>query len=102
MGETLLLRKNSPEIRKQIEDAGISVCICAGFIDTKWLVYHTGTNATFDVHGVGYGDETITGEQDIELFLRETKHIVECRTVVEFINEIKKFKDEQENRNTNL
>ena len=90
MSKAIILKQNSPEIRQRIKDAGISVCLCAGFNGSIWLVYHVGLNAYFDVHGVGYSDETMSGKEHIDIFLKETKYIIECRSVEEFIQEIKK------------
>ena len=88
----ILLKQNSPEIRQAIRDAGISVCICAGFVDACWLDYHVGLGAHFDVHGLGYGDETMSGEEAIAMFLYETDEIVECESVEDFITKIKESK----------
>jgi hypothetical protein len=92
MNTAILLKKNSPEIRQRIKDSGISVCPCAGFNGSIWLIHHIGLDAYFDVHGVGYSDETISGEDHLALFLHETKYIIECRSVEEFIQEIKNSK----------
>ena len=50
----ILLRINSPSIRKRIEEAGIKLCICCGFEETVWLSYNSDTAS---VHGVGYTSE---------------------------------------------
>lgn len=95
MGKCIVLKQNSPEIRKNIEDAGISVCYCAGFNNDLWLDYHVDLGAYFDVHGLGYGDETMQAEEHIALFLHETKpeDIIWCADVKEFIKTIKEYKD---------
>ena len=31
MSEHCLIKKNTPELRKKLEDAGLSVCICTTF-----------------------------------------------------------------------
>jgi hypothetical protein len=90
MSKAIILKQNSPEIRQRIKDAGISVCPCAGFDGSKWLDYHVGLDVYFDVHGLGYSDETMSGEEHLAMFLHETKYIIECRSVEEFIQEIKK------------
>lgn len=94
MGICIVLKQNSPEIRKRIEDAGISVCHCAGFNNDSWLVYHVDLGAWFDVHGSGYGDEIMSAEEERALFLHETKHedIVWCNDVDEFIKAILQHK----------
>lgn len=33
MSEHCLIKKNTPELRKKLEDAGLSVCICTTFED---------------------------------------------------------------------
>ena len=92
MSKAIILKQNSPEIRQRIKDAGISVCPCAGFDGSKWLDYHVGLDVYFDVHGLGYSDETMSGEEHLATFLHETKYIIECRSVEEFIQEIKNSK----------
>ena len=37
MSEHCLIKKNAPELRKKLEDAGLSVCICTTFEDADWL-----------------------------------------------------------------
>lgn len=37
MSEHCLIKKNTPELRKKLEDAGLSVCICTTFEDADWL-----------------------------------------------------------------
>lgn len=89
MSKVIVLKQNSPEIRQKIKDAGISVCICAEFVDACWLDYHVGLGATYDVHGLGYDGGEMTGEEQIALFLHETETIIECSSVEEFITKIK-------------
>lgn len=36
MSEHCLIKKNTPELRKKLEDAGLSVCICTTFEDADW------------------------------------------------------------------
>lgn len=59
---TLILKDNSPEIRKKIEDAGISVCCCASFDGAIWIDTSLSMRFCYDVHGIGYKDD-----DDIEL-----------------------------------
>lgn len=95
MGKCVVLKQNSPEIRKRIEDAGINLCPCASFDDNSWLDYHVGLGAYFDVHGLGYDSEEMSAEEYIALFLHETKpeDIIWCADVNEFIKTIKEYKD---------
>ena len=37
MSEHCLIKKNTPELRKKLEDAGLSVCICTTFEDADAL-----------------------------------------------------------------
>lgn len=94
MGKCVVLKQNSPEIRKRIEDAGISLCPCASFDDNSWLDYHIGLGAYFDVHGLGYYSEEMSAEECRSLFLHETKpeNIVWCNNVDEFIDTILQFR----------
>lgn len=80
-----VLKDNSPEIRKQIEDAGIHVCVCAEFKNACWLDYLTNLN---NVHGVGYW-----GEGELERFVSGSKNVIWCNSVEEFIANIKKSKN---------
>lgn len=97
MGKCVVLKQNSPETRKRIEDAGISLCPCAAFNEDSWLDYHVDLGAFFDVHGLGYGDETMSAEEHIALFLHETpeEDIIWCKDVEEFIELIRKYKFEK-------
>lgn len=51
MSEHCLIKKNTPELRKKLEDAGLSVCICTTFEDADWLSCW-GSHMSYDVHGV--------------------------------------------------
>jgi hypothetical protein len=55
MSEHCLIKKNTPELRKKLEDAGLSVCICTTFEDADWLSCW-GSHMSYDVHGV-YPDD---------------------------------------------
>lgn len=94
MGRCVVLKQNSLEIRKKIEDAGISLCPCASFDENSWLDYHVGLGAYFDVHGLGYDSEEMSAEEYKSLFLYETKpeDIVWCDNVDEFIDTILQYK----------
>lgn len=92
--KTFVLKDNSEEIRKTIEDAGIRVCICASFENACWLDYHT--SIANGVHGVGYyGGETDTNSQEEVLarFVSECKDMVVCKDVDEFIANIKEYEN---------
>lgn len=55
MSEHCLIKKNTPELRKKLEDAGLSVCICTTFEDADWLSCW-GSHMSYDIHGV-YPDD---------------------------------------------
>lgn len=92
----ILLKQNSLEIRKKIEEAGIRVCICAGFEDAVWLDYNVGLNAFYAVHGIGYHDYDETLEGNLAFYEYEIKKygmtVIECKDVDEFITKIKEYK----------
>lgn len=94
--KVILLKQNSPEIRKRIEMAGISLCICAEFEDAVWLEYGVGLNAFYDVHGIGYHEDDETLEGELAFYEYEIKKygttVIECKDVEEFITKIKENK----------
>lgn len=56
MSKTVFITQNSPEIRQKLEDAGFSICACALFDCSIWLVYHPDDPFPYDIHGEGYAD----------------------------------------------
>lgn len=86
-----ILKENTDAIRQKIRDAGIHVCICAGFQPEEggevWLNYHT--RVANGVHGVGYGSGEMTGKEYLALFLYEVRNPVYAKDVDEFISLIK-------------
>lgn len=90
--ECFVLKENSEAIREKIRDAGIRVCVCASFNGTIWLDYSTVVSN--GVHGLGYGDETMSGEAYLSLFMRETKNVIVCKDVDEFIARILEFESQ--------
>lgn len=88
MKKTIVLKRNSEAIRKQIEEAEIEICPCASFIGSLWLEY---SDITPSVHGVGYpfGDET--PEQNLKCFEAELENPLWCDSVEQFIKEIKNY-----------
>lgn len=71
----VFIKQNSPEIRKKLEDAGYSVCVCAEWADSIWLDYHPDSKDLYrDIHGVGATDEVegmldFTPEMRIKVWL---------------------------------
>lgn len=90
------LRTNSEEIRNLLEKVGISVCVCAAFPQSEWLV-HSSPNTPYSVHGVYPADDdeperVFFGNKDNfkEVFLQDRKDYVDCMEDVElFIKTIK-------------
>jgi hypothetical protein len=97
----ILLRQNSQEIRDAIKASGIDVCICANFVDSIWLDYCTTIGS---VHGIGYPYEDMTSEQTLAFIEYEWKQyntkVIECKDVQEFINEIKKSRDNESKKSS--
>lgn len=91
MSEHCLIKKNTPELRKKLEDAGLSVCICTTFEDADWLSCW-GSHMSYDVHGV-YPDgiDDLSKEAYQEDFIKEINPII-CESEDEFINMCKQFK----------
>lgn len=91
------LRINSPEIRKRIENAGISVCVCAGFKHAVWLSCSS-IPMDYDVHGVGYDlDEmdpkNFSIRKNLEEFQNSSPNYVDCGFHVgRFIQQCKQLK----------
>lgn len=69
------IRKNTPELRQELEKLGYSVCECTSFKDSVWLDTATHT-IPCSSHGIGFWDETCDCE-DVEgacrIFLEENK-----------------------------
>lgn len=78
MSEHCLIKKNTPELRKKLEDAGWLSC---------W-----GSHMSYDVHGV-YPDDVddLSKEAYLEMYLKETNPII-CESDDEFINMCKQIK----------
>ena len=108
----IVLRKNSKEIIKKIEDAGISVCICATFEGSAWLdvtrsVLESilrGKLNGFYVHGNGYWDDDLdipemrNTEAQLKRFVDDItegkRNVIWCDDIDTFIAEIKKLEAE--------
>lgn len=81
MSEHCLIKKNTPELRKKLEDAGLSVCTT--FEDADWLSCW-GSHMSYGV----YPDDV---EAYLEMYLKETNPII-CESDDEFINMCKQIK----------
>lgn len=88
MSEHCLIKKNTPELRKKLEDAGLSVCICTTFEDADWLSCW-GSHMSYDVYPDGIDD--LSKEAYQEDFIKEINPII-CESGDEFINMCKQFK----------
>ena len=64
------IRKNSEELQNRLQQIGLKICCCCNFEGACWLSFLP-LNGT--VHGVGYGDETMSYPQYkiLEMFLSE-------------------------------
>lgn len=83
------LRTNSEKIRGLLKEAGITVCVCAAFPQSEWLV-HSSPSMPYSVHGVYPADDDepegiFFGNKDNfkEIFLRDHKDYVDCGEDVE-------------------
>ena len=92
MAKVILLKQNSEDIRRQIREAGIDVCICAAFADSIWLDFYPSVGS---VHGIGYAYEGMTPEETILFIEHEWKkydtEVVLCMDVEGFIEKIKEY-----------
>lgn len=75
------IRKNTPEIRKKLEELGHTICDCCKFDGADWL-HITAIKDTYrTVHGIGFLDEEleiyglVTQEDIFNRFLKTTKHV---------------------------
>lgn len=95
MSRCILLRRNSPGIRRRIEKSGISVCMCAGFDGSVWLDYYP-ENDECSVHGIGYPCECGSTDGELSFFEYELKmsgtEVIDCVDVDEFIEKIKEYR----------
>lgn len=57
MSKIVFITNNSVGIRKKLRKAGFSVCVCALFDDSVWLVYYPDEKMPYDIHGTGYTDK---------------------------------------------
>lgn len=75
------IRKNTPEIREQLERLGYEICPCCLFDKAVWLDSLPDNGS---IHGVGYGDETFppdwNEEKELSFFLYEANKsgIIDC------------------------
>lgn len=72
--QSCFIRKNTPELRKKLEELGYHICPCAEFKDSIWLCTNFITNSS-TVHGIGYFNEDLTGrkntQEELDFFLSE-------------------------------
>lgn len=71
--QSCFIRKNTPELRKKLEELGYKICKCCEFEDAVWLdnFIEDGT-----IHGIGYFDEIFpvqTVEEALNMYLKEKK-----------------------------
>ena len=92
----ILLKQNNKVIIDKLKASDIRVCICAEFNESVWIHYSTLTNS---VHGIGYPIECYpdaTPDEMCKYYLGEsTCDIIECKDIDEFINQIKKYQENE-------
>lgn len=75
------IRKNTPELRKKLEEFGYHICACAEFEDSVWL---NNLLETSSIHGWGFLGEDApfnTQEEALRVFEFESKdNKVDCGT----------------------
>lgn len=75
------IRKNTPEIRKKLEELGHTICDCCKFDGADWLHINAIKDIYRTVHGIGFLDEEleiyglVTQEDIFNRFLKTTKSI---------------------------
>ena len=75
------IRKNTPEIRKKLEELGHTICNCCKFDGADWLHIPAIKDIYRTVHGIGFLDEEleiyglVTQEDIFNRFLKTTKSI---------------------------
>ena len=57
MSKIVFIKQNSPEVRRELKDAGFSLCVCTRFKDAIWLTYLPDLDLPFDIHGEGFADD---------------------------------------------
>lgn len=69
-----VIRKNTPELQKKLEEMGYDICPCVNFKNAVWLTNYLERG---EIHSIGYSDETtsMTEEETLALFLYETDAI---------------------------
>lgn len=94
------IRKNTPDLRKKLEELGYRVCICTELSDTKWLYTSNNPNLAFNVHGIGYTSEEEFPGATSEIFLAKfeqsakEKNIIDCSTNEELFLAIAALRDD--------
>lgn len=92
-----ILKVNCPSIRRRLEEAGLSLCLCCEFDGSVWLVCSDAVN-TADIHGEGYPIEEM-GLENVEDVLRwyecdKRQDSIDCGYDVEkFIVNCRKIKN---------
>ena len=93
------IRKNTPELRKKLEDLGYRICMCATWKNSVWIdTFIHGKEA--DVHGIGYPDpwEGFSIEEECQRFVEENKTSllprIDCGTNEEMFIAIAALRDD--------
>ena len=95
------IRKNTPEIRKKLEELGHTICDCCKFDGADWLHITAIKDIYRTVHGIGFLDEEIaiyglvTQEDIFNRFLKTTKS-VDCGTNEELFLALAALRDDSD------
>ena len=79
--QSCFIRKNTPEIRKKLEELGHTICKCCEFDGADWLHIPAIKDIYRTVHGIGFLDEEleiyglVTQEDIFNRFLKTTKSV---------------------------
>ena len=79
--QSCFIRKNTPEIRKKLEELGHTMCDCCKFDGTDWLHITAIKDIYRTVHGIGFLDEEleiyglVTQKDIFNRFLKTTKSV---------------------------
>ena len=95
------IRKNTPELRKKLEQLGHTICKCCEFQGADWLHVCVIKDIYRTVHGVGYTDEEseiyglVTQEEVFNRFLNTT-NAVDCETNEELFFALAAMRDDSD------
>lgn len=73
------IRKNTKELRNELEKLGYKICKYCKFKDAIWLNNYLPTNS---IHGIGYANYAIgiSAKESLNLFLKGNSNYIDCDT----------------------